>query len=100
MNKNNHINYEKNLRLIYMEYVAFKIAENSNWDFAELDSFLSDFISGNNRRKKAISMLKKIWISRTRIQNKALLLLPDYLSRKEFLFIGVFSVIHIRFLNK
>jgi len=69
-----------------MEYVAFKIAENSNWDFAELDSFLSDFISGNNRRKKAISMLKKIWISRTRIQNKALLLLPD-LSEQERIFI-------------
>ena len=86
MINNSHINFEKNLRLIYMEYVAFKIAGKSDWDFAELDSFLSGFISGNNRRKKAISMLKKIWIPQTRIQNKALLLLPD-LSEQERLFI-------------
>ena len=72
MNKDSRINYERNLRLIFMEYVAFKIAENSIWDFKELDSFLSEFISGNNRRKKAVTMLKKIWLPKNRIQNQLL----------------------------
>jgi len=86
MNKDSRINYERNLRLIFMEYVAFKIAENSIWDFKELDSFLSEFISGNNRRKKAVTMLKKIWLPKNRIQNQALILLPE-LSEQERLFI-------------
>ena len=57
MNKDSRINYERNLRLIFMEYVAFKIAENSIWDFKELDSF---FNKGKTKKRPSVENIMKI----------------------------------------
>lgn len=71
-----------------MDYAAFKVMETGMLDSTELDLFLSDFISGSNRRRKARENLKRIWVSKVNVDNlriKALELLPELTERERIL---------------
>jgi hypothetical protein len=73
------IGFNQKIKLNYLEFSAFYIKNHNNNSLGEaLEKYLAKEIKGQNRRKKAINILKKIWSpQRGALRDEALEMIPE-----------------------